>query len=151
MFAVVIAGAEPIDRERGDIHRRRAPKDEIAHHLANSGAVAFQFAKQGVIAIKSDAVSEEALMDLALDAGAEDVRNEGEVFEVITPPVAFHQVKEALAAAQNPVEVGAVTYLPITTIAIDVEQAKKVLKLLDELEDNDDVQNVSHNAEMPEG
>ena len=120
-------------------------------NLANSGAVAFQFAKQGVIAIKSDAVSEEALMDLALDAGAEDVRNEGEVFEVTTSPVAFHKVKEALAAAKIPVEVGAVTYLPITTIAIDVEQAKKVLKLLDELEDNDDVQNVSHNAEMPEG
>ena len=79
------------------------------------------------------------------------MRNEGEVFEIITSPVAFHKVKDALAVAKVPIEAGEVTYLPTTTIAIDAEQAKKVMKLLDELEDNDDVQNVSHNAEMPEG
>ena len=119
-------------------------------NLANSGSVAFQFVKQGIIAIKSDALPEETLMDLALDAGADDVRNEGEVFEVVTSPVTFHKVKDALAAAKIAIEAGEVTFLPTTTIAIDAEQAKRVMKLLDELEDNDDVQNVSHNAEMPE-
>jgi YebC/PmpR family DNA-binding regulatory protein len=122
-------------------------------NLATSGSVAFQFTKQGIIAIQSsavpDAVAEEKLMDLSLEAGAEDVRDAGEVFEVITSPVAFHKVKEALAAANIPVEAAAVTFLPLNPVPIDAEQSKKLLKLLDELEDNDDVQNVSHNAEMP--
>src|SRR5437016_3804616 len=59
-------------------------------NLGNSGSVAFQFTKQGVITIKADAVEEDRLLELALDAGAEDVKNEGEVFEVLTTPVSFH-------------------------------------------------------------
>jgi YebC/PmpR family DNA-binding regulatory protein len=119
-------------------------------NLATSGSVAFQFTKQGILAIRTDAVSEDALLELALDAGAEDVRNVGEVYEVITSPVAFHKVKEALTAAKIPVEAGAVTFLPNSTISVEGEQAKRLMKLLDELEDNDDVQSVSHNAELPE-
>jgi YebC/PmpR family DNA-binding regulatory protein len=119
-------------------------------NLAASGAVAFQFTKQGIITIKSDAVAEDALLEAALDAGAEDVKNEGEVFEVITSPVAYLKVKEALAAAKIPVEASEITHLPNSTVPIDAEGAQKVLKLIDALEDNDDVQNVSHNAEMPE-
>src|SRR6185437_2752996 len=68
-------------------------------NLATSGAVSFQFTKQGIITVKADATSEDKLMEAALDAGAEDVKNEGEVFEVITTPTALHKVKEALAAA----------------------------------------------------
>jgi YebC/PmpR family DNA-binding regulatory protein len=119
-------------------------------NLATSGSVAFQFTKQGILAIRTDAVSEDALLELALDAGAEDVRNVGEVYEVITSPVAFHKVKEALTAAKIPVEAGTVTFLPNSTISVEGEQAKRLMKLLDELEDNDDVQSVSHNAELPE-
>src|SRR5437763_2901673 len=73
-------------------------------NLANSGAVAFQFTQQGVITIKSDAIEEDQLLELALEAGAEDVKNEVEVFEVLTSPVAFHKVKDALAAAKVPIE-----------------------------------------------
>ena len=69
-------------------------------NLATRGAVAFQFTKQGVITIKSDAVDEDKLMELALEAGAEDVKNEGEVFEVITTPTAYLKVKEAIEAAK---------------------------------------------------
>ena len=119
-------------------------------NLATSGAVAFQFTKLGVIAIKVDAVTEDRLMEVALDAGADDVKNEGEVYEVLTSPVAFHKVREALLAAKIPVEAGAVTFLPNTMIAVEGDQAKKILKLLDELEDNDDVQSVSHNADIVE-
>ena len=119
-------------------------------NLATTGSVAFQFTKQGIIAIRSDAVAEDQLLELALEAGAEDVRNEGEVYSVITTPVMFHKVKESLAGAKIPVEAAEITFLPNSTIAIEGEQAKHVLKLLDELEDNDDVQNVAHNAEIPE-
>src|SRR3954452_12171000 len=119
-------------------------------NLANSGAVAFQFTKQGVITIKSDAVAEDALLEAALDAGAEDVRNEGEVFEVITSPTAYLKVRDALAAAKVPIEASEITNMPNSTIAVDGEVAQKLLKLIDALEDNDDVQNVSHNAEIPD-
>src|SRR5688500_13042411 len=119
-------------------------------NLANSGAVAFQFTKQGIITIKSDAIAEDALLEAALEAGAEDVRNEGEVFEVITSPVAYLKVKDALAAAKVPIEASEITYMPNSTVAVDGEVAQKLLKLIDALEDNDDVQNVSHNAEIPE-
>ena len=119
-------------------------------NLAQSGAVAFQFSKQGLITIKADAVPEDKLLELALDAGAEDVRNEGEVFEVVTAPTAFLKVKEALEAAKVPMEASEITYVPGSTIPTDGEAAQKILKLVEALEDNDDVQNVTHNAEIPE-
>ena len=89
------------------------------------------------------------LGELALEAGAEDVRNEGEVYEVLTSPVAFHKVKDAVSA-KAAIEAAEITYLPQNTVAIDAEAAQKLLKLVDALEDNDDVQSVSHNAEVPE-
>ena len=119
-------------------------------NLAGSGAVAFQFTKQGVITVKADAVSEDKLLEAALDAGAEDIRNEGEVFEVITSPTAYLKVKEALAAATIPIEAGEIASLPNSTIAVEGETAQRVMRLIDALEDNDDVQSVSHNAELPE-
>jgi YebC/PmpR family DNA-binding regulatory protein len=119
-------------------------------NFASSGAVSFQFTKRGVITIKSDAVTEEHLMDLALEAGAEDVTAIGEVFEVLTTPTMFQKVREAIVAANVAVEAAEITYLPNSTVAVDVEQAKRIIKLIDELEDNDDVQSVSHNAEIPE-
>ncbi len=117
--------------------------------IGTSGSVAFQFTKQGLITIKAEGVDEDALMELALEAGAEDVRNETEVFEVVTTPTAFHKVKEAVAPKFT-VEASEVTYVANNTIPVDVETGQKLLKLIDVLEDNDDVQKVSHNAEIPE-
>lgn len=119
-------------------------------NLGMSGSVAFQFTKQGVITIQSSATTEDKLMELALEAGAEDVRNEGEVFEVLTTPTSFHKVKDALTAAGLAIEASEVTHLPNNTVAIDEEKARTLLKIVDALEDNDDVQSVSHNAEIPE-
>jgi len=119
-------------------------------NLATNGSVAFQFTKQGILSIKSDAVPEDRLLEAALEAGAEDVKNEGEVFEVITTPVAYLKVREALTAAGIPIEAGEITNLPLNTIPVEGENAQKLLKLIDALEDNDDVQSVSHNAEIPE-
>jgi YebC/PmpR family DNA-binding regulatory protein len=120
-------------------------------NLATSGAVAFQFIKQGIITIKSSAVSEDKLVDLGLEAGADDVKNEGEVFEVITSPASFLKVRDAIAVANIAIEASEITNIPTSTIPIDAERAQKLLKLIDVLEDNDDVQTVSHNAEIPEG
>jgi YebC/PmpR family DNA-binding regulatory protein len=120
-------------------------------NLAARGAVAFQFTKQGVITIKADAIGEDSLLEAALEAGAEDVKNEGEVFEVITTPTAYARVKEALAAAAKiPIEASEITHMPNSTVPVSAEGAQKLLKLIDALEDHDDVQSVSHNAELPE-
>ena len=124
--------------------------DRFGGNLGSSGSVAFQFTKQGIITIKSDAVAEDDLMELALEAGAEDVRNVGEVYEVITQPVQFHKVKEAIEAKKIALEASEITYLPVNTVAVDPEKAQSLLKLIDALEDNDDVQTVSHNGELPE-
>src|SRR3954447_25605530 len=119
-------------------------------NLATNGAVAFQFTKQGVITIKSDAIDEDKLMEIALEAGAEDVKNEGEVFEVITLPTQYLKVKEALEAAKIAIEAGEITQMPTNTVPVNADGAQKLLKLIDALEDNDDVQTVAHNAEIPE-
>jgi YebC/PmpR family DNA-binding regulatory protein len=117
-------------------------------NFAASGSVAFQFTRQGIIAIKADAATEDAVIEVALEAGAEDVKNQGEVYEVITTPTAFHRIKEALTAAKIPIEASEVANIPSTTVTVEGETAQKLLKLIDALEDNDDVQNVSHNAEL---
>jgi YebC/PmpR family DNA-binding regulatory protein len=119
--------------------------------LGAGGSVAFQFAKRGIITIKSEGVEEEKLMNLALEAGAEDIAGDGEVFEVTTSPAAVHKVKEALAAGKMGVEAAEITYVPFNTVPLDGEKARNLLKLIDALEDNDDVQSVSHNAQIPEG
>jgi YebC/PmpR family DNA-binding regulatory protein len=128
----------------------RSILEKAGGNLATRGAVAFQFTKQGVITIKADAVDEDRLMELALEAGAEDVTNQVEVFEVITTPTSYLKVKEAIDAAKIPIEAGEITNMPNSTIPLGEEQAQKLLKLIDTLEDNDDVQSVSHNAEIPE-
>jgi YebC/PmpR family DNA-binding regulatory protein len=120
-------------------------------NLAASGSVAFQFVKQGIITIKSDAVEEDKLLELALEAGAEDVKNEREGFVVITTPIALIKVRDSIAAARIPIEGSEVSNVPTSSVAIGVERAQKLLKLIDVLEDNDDIQTVSHNAEIPDG
>lgn len=128
----------------------RSMFDRHGGNLGTTGSVSFQFNKLGVITIKSDATTEDDLMELALESGAEDVKNEGEVFEVLTQPVAFHKVKEAIEAKHIAIEASEITYLPQNTVAVDGDKAASLLKLIDALEDHDDVQTVSHNAELPE-
>ncbi len=124
--------------------------DKYGGNLATTGAVAFQFNKQGILSVKSAGQDEDGLIELALEAGADDVKNEGEFFTVLTSPIAFHKVKEALAGANVTIEASTITYLPTSTVAVEGENAQRLMKLIETLEDNDDVQNVSHNAEMSE-
>ena len=118
--------------------------------LATSGSVAFQFTRQGLITVKSDAVDEDKLLELALEAGAEDVNREEGLFEVITAVADFHKVKEALEAANIPIEAAELANIPNMSVDIGEAQAQQLLKLLDAIEDNDDVQNISHNANIPD-
>ena len=81
-------------------------------NFAASGSVAFQFVKQGIITVKASSTDEDKLLELGLEAGAEDIKNEGEVFELITSPTSFIKVKEAVAAANIPIEASEITNVP---------------------------------------
>jgi YebC/PmpR family DNA-binding regulatory protein len=120
-------------------------------NLAESGAVAWLFERKGVVLVDRDATDEDELTLAAADAGAEDVAEEGSSFEVTCAPEDLHSVREALEAAGIAVMDAEVTMLPKTTVAIEDELvARKVLKLIDGLEENDDVQEVYANFDIPE-
>ena len=118
--------------------------------MATTGAVAFQFERKGIIPVKKGP-SEEQVMELALDAGAEDIVPDGEGgFEIRTDPAAMLQVHKALETAKVAVGAPKVVYLPRTTVTISGETAEKVLKLVEDLEKNDDVQHLHANFEIPD-
>ncbi|MFW2487134.1 YebC/PmpR family DNA-binding transcriptional regulator [Clostridium chromiireducens] len=121
-------------------------------NMGTSGCVAFMFQEKGEIVIEKEDKDEDELMMIALDAGAEDFSSdEDEVFVVTTSPEDFGAVREALEAQGIEFLEAAVKKIPDTYTAIDEADAKKFQKMLDLLEDDDDVQEVYHNAEFPEG
>jgi YebC/PmpR family DNA-binding regulatory protein len=118
-------------------------------NMGESGSVSFLFDKKGLIAIKKDAISEDDLMGLVLDAGAEDLKTDKvETYEVTTPPEAFEKVKKALEDKKVPLESAEITMIPKTTVPLDEKKAESVLKLYDALDEHDDVQNVYANFEI---
>jgi len=118
--------------------------------MAEPGAVGWQFERKGVIIVTSD-ISEDDLMSIALDAGAEDLNREGDTWQVTCAPTDLTQVKEALTAANVGFESAETTMLAQNTVPVESEgTAKSVLRLLDALEDHDDVQNVYANFDIPD-
>ncbi|MDX1457686.1 MAG: YebC/PmpR family DNA-binding transcriptional regulator [Marinobacter sp.] len=118
-------------------------------NLGTDGSVAYLFTKQGVMAFGPD-VDEDTLMEAALDAGAEDVTGQQDgSFELVTTPERFLDVKQVLVAAGLTPDSAEVTMVPSTTVELDREGAETILKLIDMLEDLDDVQNVYSNVDIP--
>ncbi|HEX3539049.1 MAG TPA: YebC/PmpR family DNA-binding transcriptional regulator [Acidimicrobiales bacterium] len=119
--------------------------------MAEPGAVAWQFERKGVIHVPKSAASEDDLMLAALDAGAEDVSDGGDSWEITTAPSDMPAVRDAIEAGGIAVEDSDVTMLPTTTVPLATESdARKVLRLIDLLEDLDDVQNVYANFDIPD-
>ena len=119
--------------------------------MGESGSVAFQFDRMGVITLdKEKYADEEAVMNMALEAGAEDVQDEGDVWEVRTAIGDFNSVREALEAEGVEMLEAQLAMVPRMLNPIDAETAKKLVRLTDALEDLDDVQNVFTNADFPE-
>ncbi|MCX8007034.1 MAG: YebC/PmpR family DNA-binding transcriptional regulator [Coriobacteriia bacterium] len=120
-------------------------------NLAGAGAVAFQFERTGEIVIdKSGAPDEEDLLLLVADAGGNDLEDNDEEFVVTTDPADLARVRDALVAAGVPVKGAELSMRPKTPVKVSVETAKKVLRLVDVLEENDDIQEVYHNMELTE-
>jgi YebC/PmpR family DNA-binding regulatory protein len=118
--------------------------------LAEAGAVAWMFDLKGVIQVDRHQVVEDELLMHALEAGAEDVRAEGDTFEVITAPEDLGRVRDALAAAGIPVARAELQQVPKTTVPLAGPDAERVLRLLEALEELDDVQQVYANFDIPE-
>ena len=119
--------------------------------LGNSGCVSWQFEKKGVLVIERDGQDEDEMMEMALEAGADDILSGDEAFEIYPDPDAFSEVREALEAQGIEFVQADVELVPTNTITLDKpEDREKMRKLLDALEDNDDVQNVYHNWENDE-
>ena len=116
--------------------------------MAESGAVSFMFDHVGLIAYPRDAGSEDAVMEAAIEAGADDVVTSEEGFEVVTSLEALRDVEKALEAKLGSPRRSALVWRPQTSIAVDDEAGEKILKLVGTLEDNDDVQNVYANFEV---
>lgn len=120
-------------------------------HMGESGSVAWGFAKKGTITIDAVTLSEEKLFELAIEAGAEDIQKEGDVFTVLTAFADFASVKDKLEKSGFPIKDASFALLPKTTVRVEsAEDARKILHLIETLEDDDDVQNVWANFDMDE-
>ncbi|HKL01049.1 MAG TPA: YebC/PmpR family DNA-binding transcriptional regulator [Desulfotignum sp.] len=119
-------------------------------NVGTDGCVAWMFDKKGLIAVEKDAVDEDILMEAALDAGAEDIRDEGDMFEVITEPAEFEAVQKAVDKAGIACQMAEITMLPQTMTEVTGKEAEQMIRFMDALDDCDDVQKFYTNADIPD-
>ncbi|HCU24000.1 MAG TPA: YebC/PmpR family DNA-binding transcriptional regulator [Deltaproteobacteria bacterium] len=119
-------------------------------NMGESGSVGWVFQKKGTIVVDKQAASEETLMEAALEAGADDIQDSGSTFEITTEPAAFEAVVNALKAKSIATLSAAVGLVPQNYVKLTGDPAEKMLKLMENLEDHDDVQNVYANFDIPE-
>lgn len=118
--------------------------------LAGAGSVAWLFEKKGLIVIPQQAIAEDKLMEIALNAGAEDLSQAGDKYEITTGLSEFEAVRTALAEAGLKPESAELTMIPKSQVPVSAESARAVLRLIDALQDHDDVQNVYANCDIPD-
>ena len=121
-----------------------------AGRIGELGCVAYRFKRQGYIDVEKARASEEQLMDISLSAGAEDIKDEGSNWEIITTPEAYEKVLESVKGAGIEILDSNVGYIPQDYIKLEGKQAQQALKLVEELEEHDDVQTVSANFDIDE-
>jgi YebC/PmpR family DNA-binding regulatory protein len=117
-------------------------------NLGENGCVSWVFEKKGVITVSTEKYDENAVMEVALDAGADDVKLDGEVWEITSAPENFESVLRAVTGKGMEVLVNEIMRVPKTTVKLDEKSAEKVLNLMEKLEDNDDVQSVASNFDI---
>jgi YebC/PmpR family DNA-binding regulatory protein len=122
---------------------------KFSGELGTVGSAAYLFTKQGQIVVDAE-VSEDKVMEVALEAGADDVKDEGGAWVIQTSPDSYQAVKDAVDAAGLPVIEAKIIMAPSTTVELAADKLKSFLKFVDLVEDNDDVQNLWHNAEYDE-
>jgi len=119
-------------------------------NVGTDGCVAWMFDKKGLICVSKEDAGEETLMDIALEAGAEDIRDEGDVFEIITTPEEFDAVKDAIDKAEIKHQLAEITMLPQNMTAVEGKEAEQMIRFMDALDDCDDIQKFYTNADIPD-
>ena len=119
--------------------------------LGTSGCVSWMFNKKGLITVATADIEENKLMEIALAAGADDMQDTGEIFELTCTPAAYEQLKESLSAQGVPIQVAEISMIPENTVPVNnLEVARKILNLMEAIEDQDDVQNTYANFDIPD-
>jgi len=125
--------------------------EKYGGNFGTPGSVRFQFDRKGYFAIEKSAASEDKLMEVVLEAGADDLQTEdADVFEVYTSPEAFEGVREALEKNKIPTVEAKIGQIPSTYVKLDESKSKQMMRLMEMLDDHDDVQNVWSNFDIPE-
>ena len=152
-----IAAAKSINLPKDKIEAaiRKGTGPEIRHlmskgggSMGENGCVSWKFERKGVIQFSKEKYTEDQLMEAALEAGADDLRDEGDVWEIQTAMADFNAVREAFEAAGLEMISAELNQVPQTTMEVDLETARKLLRFIELLEDNDDVQNVYSDADI---
>lgn len=118
--------------------------------VGENGCVSWMFDKKGLVTVSADAVEEDKMMEIVLDAGAEDLTMSGGIYEIKTPIDKLEPVRDAIAAKNLKIEAAEITMIPQSTVKLGEEDAKKMLRLMDALDDQDDVQKVYANFDIPD-
>ena len=141
----------------GTTDNRNRTTPEIRHiftkyggNLGEGGCVAWMFTKKGMITIESNAVDEDTLTEIAIEAGAEDLTNDGEVYTVTTEPEDLEKVRAAIDAKELKVMNSEISMIPNSTVKLDEKQASTLMKLLNALDEHDDISKVSANFDIPD-
>jgi len=119
-------------------------------NIGTDGCVSWMFDKKGFIAVPREGTDEDTLMEIALEAGAEDVKDEGDTFEVITEPDDFEAVKEAVENASIAYDLAEITMIPQTQTRVEGKEAEQMCRFMEALDDCDDIQNFYSNADIPD-
>ncbi len=145
---MVIATTDNRNRTTSEI---RHTFSKFGGSLGSSGCVSYLFQRKGYIEVPASKISEEELLEKAIEAGAEDMISGPEIHQVYTAPEDLYEVKEKLEKLGVPVEKAVITWIPVSTVSVeDPETARKVLRLIEALDDLDDVQQVIANFEIPD-
>ena len=118
--------------------------------MGENGCVAWMFQRQGFLTLDAGSIDEDALLELVLEAGGDDIRTESDLYEILTSPEAFEDVRGSLEAQGLTPEVAEVTMLPQSTVTIEGKQAEQVIRLMEALDDQDDVRRAYANFDIPD-
>ena len=117
-------------------------------NLGESGCVAWMFARKGVITLNTNQIDEDTLLELVLEAGGDDIKTEADAYEIVTAPEAFEDVRSALEQKALTLDVAEVTMMPQNTVPVEGKQAEQVLRLMEALDDQDDVRKAHANFDI---
>ena len=138
------------DNKNRTVSEIRAALGKAGGNLGENGCVGWMFEKKGLITVKTEAKSEDDLMELVIDAGADDMQTVEDHYEITTAIENFETVRKALEEAGVPMDTAELTRIPQNTVSLDEKKGKALLKLMDILEDHDDIQKAYSNFDIPD-